>query len=332
MNLRTPYLLFLGDGDRAKTAQGIAYWRPERCAGQIRLPGGTADLGLEAMTIAEAARRGVGTLVIGVAPHGGQLPPAWVQVIVDALHAGLDVASGLHTRVALEPRVSEAARASGRSVFDVRHSTEVFPIATGLPRSGHRLLTVGTDCEAGKMYTSLALEAEMRRRGVPVDFRATGQTGILIAGTGVAVDAVVSDFVAGATEWLAPANAADHWDVIEGQGSLFHPAYAGVTLGLVHGSQAEALVLCHDAARRNVIGFPTYPLPTFAECIEAYEKAARLTRPGSRCIGLSINTSKLDAADAERYLQRAEAATGLPCIDPVRGSVARLVDALVARR
>jgi uncharacterized NAD-dependent epimerase/dehydratase family protein len=329
MSLRTPYLLFLGDGDRAKTAQGIAHWRPERCAGQIRLPGCTADLGLEELSVGEAARRGVRTLVIGVAPHGGQLPPAWVQVIVDALAAGLDVASGLHTRVSEHPRIREAARASGCKVFDVRHPAQDFAVATGLPRSGHRLLTVGTDCESGKMYASLALEAEMRRRGINVDFRATGQTGILIAGAGVAVDAVVSDFVAGAAEWLAPANEADHWDVIEGQGSLFHPAYAGVTLGLVHGSQAEALVLCHDAARKHVIGYPTYPLPSFGECIEAYERTARLTNPLARCIGLSINTSKLDPAAAEAYLRAAEAETGLPCVDPVRGSPARLIDALV---
>ena len=332
MSLRTPYLLFLGDGDRAKTAQGIAHWRPERCAGQIRLPGCTADLGLEELSLVEAARRGVRTLVIGVAPHGGQLPPTWVQVIVDALAAGLDVASGLHTRVSEHPQIREAARASGCNVFDVRHPTQNFAVATGLPRSGHRLLTVGTDCEAGKMYASLALEAEMRRRGINVDFRATGQTGILIAGAGVAVDAVVSDFVAGATEWLAPANEPDHWDVIEGQGSLFHPAYAGVTLGLVHGSQAEALVLCHDAARKHVIGYPTYPLPSLGECIEAYERAARLTNPRARCVGLSINTSKLDPAAAEAYLRAAETETGLPCVDPVRGSAARLVDALVQPR
>lgn len=182
------------------------------------------------------------------------------------------------------------------------------------------------------MYASLAIEAEMRRRGIPADFRATGQTGILIAGAGVAVDAVVSDFVAGAAEWLAPASSDEHWDVIEGQGSLFHPAYAGVTLGLVHGSQAEALVLCHEAARKNVIGYPTFPLPTFGECIEAYERAARLTCPRSRCIGLSINTSRLGEKEAESYLRRAEEETGLPCVDPVRGSASRLVDALAARR
>lgn len=328
MNLRTPYLLFLGDGDRAKTAQGLAFWRPERCAGQIRLPGCTADLGLLEMTVEEAARRGVETFVVGVAPHGGQLPQTWVDVIVAALQAGLDVASGLHTRLALDPRIAEAARAAGRQVYDVRHATHGFPVASGRPRAGKRLLTVGSDCESGKMYTSLALEAEMRRRGWSVDFRATGQTGILIAGSGVAIDAVVADFIAGATEWLAPANADDHWDVIEGQGSLFHPAYAGVTLGLVHGSQAQALVLCHDAARKNITGFPSYPLPSLAECIEAYERAARLTCPRSRCVGLSINTSRLGPEQAAAYLEEAEASTGLPCVDPVRGSGARLVDAL----
>jgi uncharacterized NAD-dependent epimerase/dehydratase family protein len=328
MTIRTPYLLFLGDTDRAKTAQGIAHWRPERCAGQLRLAGCGVDLGLQELTLEEAARRGVATLVIGVAPHGGQMPAAWFDVVVDALHAGLDVASGLHTRLASQPRITDATGVTGRRVFDVRHADRSFPVATGLPRAGKRLLTVGSDCESGKMYTSLALEAEMRRRGWSVDFRATGQTGILIAGSGVAIDAVVADFIAGATEWLAPANAEDHWDVIEGQGSLFHPAYAGVTLGLVHGSQAQALVLCHDAARKNITGYPSYPLPSLAECIEAHEHAARLTCPRSRCVGLSINTSRLGPEQAAAYLEEAEASTGLPCVDPVRGSTARLVDAL----
>jgi uncharacterized NAD-dependent epimerase/dehydratase family protein len=330
MIVRTPYLLFLGDGDRAKTAQGLAFWRPERCAGQIRLPGCTADLGLEEITVEEAARRGVATFVVGVAPHGGQMPPAWVDLVVAGLRAGLDVASGLHTRLALEPRIAEAARAAGRQVLDVRHAAHGFPVASGRPRAGRRLLTVGSDCESGKMYASLAIEAEMRRRGWPVDFRATGQTGILIAGSGVAIDAVVADFIAGAAEWLAPANADDHWDVIEGQGSLFHPAYAGVTLGLVHGSQAEALVLCHDAARNHIVGYPDYPLPSIIDCVRAYEQAARLTCPRARCVGLCINTSQLTPGQAADYVERAEAGTGLPCVDPVRTSAARIVDALAA--
>jgi len=331
VEIKTPYLLFLGDGDRAKTAQGIACWRPERCAGQFRLPGCTVDLGLPELSIAEAARRGVPTLVIGVAPGGGGLPAPWIPLIVEALAAGLDVVSGLHTRLTAIPEIRQAAELHRRTVLDVRHPSQDFAIATGEPRSGHRLLTVGTDCDSGKMYTSLALEAEMRRRGIQADFRATGQTGILIAGSGVAVDAVVSDFVAGATEWLAPANSPDHWDLIEGQGSLFHPAYAGVTLGLVHGSQAEALVLCHDAARKHVKSFPAYPLPSFADCIEAYERAARLTCRAARVIGLSINSSGLSASAAEAYLQRTEQALRLPCVDPLRNGAGRLVDALGAR-
>ena len=331
MEFKPPYLLFLGDGDRAKTAQGIAYWRPERCAGQFRLPGCTVDLGLPEIPVAQAAARGVPTLVIGVAPHGGGLPAAWIDLIVEALTAGLDVVSGLHTRLAAIPEIREASEAHGRAVFDVRHPMQEFAVASGRPRSGHRLLTVGTDCDSGKMYTSLAIEAEMRRRGIQADFRATGQTGILIAGGGVAVDAVVSDFVAGAAEWLAPDNAPDHWDLIEGQGSLFHPAYAGVTLGLVHGSQAEALVLCHDAPRTRVKGYPAYPLPSFAECIEAYERAARLTCPAARVIGVSVNTSALSEADAEASLRRSEQELQLPCVDPVRNGAGRLVDALGVR-
>lgn len=330
MKIDKPYLLFLGDGDQAKTAKGVAYWRPELCAGQLRLPGCSVDVGLPDMTIPEAAAGGVKTFVIGVAPHGGALPERWQPLLVQALEAGLDIVSGLHSRLTDIPVLRDAATANGCSLFDVRHPQQRFAAATGAPRRGNRLLTVGTDCEVGKMYTTLALWREMQARGMHADFRATGQTGILIAGSGVAVDAVVSDFVAGAAEWLAPENSDDHWDLIEGQGSLFHPAYAGVTLGLVHGSQAQTLVLCHDATRRTIVDYDAFPIRPFADCIAAYESAARLTSPKARCIGLSINTSGLSESDAEAYLGRVQDEVGLPCVDPVRTGVGRLVDALPA--
>ena len=169
---------------------------------------------------------------------------------------------------------------------------------TGKKRSGRRVLTVGTDCAVGKKYTALAIEKEMRARGVDADFRATGQTGIFISGRGIAVDSVVSDFVSGAAEWLSPAAAPQHWDVIEGQGSLFHPAYAGVTLGLIHGSQPDALVLCHDLARTGIADYEGYAIPSYEACFEAYLAAARLTNPAARFAGVSLNTSSLDEAAA----------------------------------
>ena len=161
---------------------------------------------------------------------------------------------------------------------------------TGKKRSGKRVLTVGTDCAVGKKYTALAIEKEMRSRGVDADFRATGQTGIFISGRGIAVDSVVSDFVSGAAEWLSPAAAPQHWDVIEGQGSLFHPAYAGVTLGLIHGSQPDVMVLCHDLARTGIADYDGYAIPSYEACFEAYLAAARLTNPAARFAGVSLNT------------------------------------------
>ncbi len=257
--IERPYLLFLGEAPGnlwAKTAAGIAHWRPEWCAGQISLPGCGADTGLDELTLDAAVARGAKTLVIGVAPAGGAFPDSWTDRVVAAIEAGLDIAAGLHCRLGDIPALAKAAQAHGRRLIDVRHPNRDFEIATPKRRAGHRLLTVGTDCCVGKMYAALALEREMRGRGMKADFRATGQTGIFIAERGLSVDAVVSDFISGATEWLTPAHDADHWDLIEGQGSLFHVSYAGVSLGLLHGSQPDALVLCHDAARTHNDDFP----------------------------------------------------------------------------
>jgi uncharacterized NAD-dependent epimerase/dehydratase family protein len=329
--LRHPYLLFVGDARdqlAAKTAAGVAQWRPDWCLGQVRLDGCRAELDLPVMAVEEGAAAGAGTLIIGVANAGGFIPESWIDTLVRAMEAGLDVASGLHDRLDDIPRLREAAEARGRMLFDVRHPRRTFGVGTGAPRQGRRLLTVGTDCSVGKMYTSLAIEREMRERGIDADFRATGQTGIFIAGDGVSVDAVVADFISGATEWLSPANEPDHWDVIEGQGSLFHPSYAGVSLGLLHGAQPEALVMCHEPKRPHMRGLPGRPLPDLAECIIANETAGRLTSPAVRCIGVAVNTSGLAPAEAERYLAGIEDAMSLPCVDPLTTGVAALVDRL----
>jgi len=331
VKLRTPYLLFLGDAHdqlAAKTAAGVAYWRPEWSLGQLRLPGCKADLGLPDLTLEEAAERGAKTVIIGIANRGGVIAESWLPTLLRAMELGMDLASGLHRRLTDVAPLRELAARLGRRLSDVRHPTREFEVGSGRKRSGKRLLTVGTDCSLGKMYTSLAIEREMRRRGLKADFRATGQTGILIAGSGVSVDAVISDFISGATEWLSPDNETDHWDIIEGQGSLFHPSFAGVSLGLLHGAQPDAIVMCHEPTRTHMRGLPHYPLPSLRECIDANIAAGRLTNPAIRCVGISINTAALDDSTADSLLKQTADAFGLPCVDPVRGGVAAIVDRL----
>ncbi len=329
--MERPYLLFLGDARddlAAKSARGILDWRPETCLGQLRLEGCRATLGLADMTVGEAAAAGAKTMIVGVANTGGVISDTWLDAIVGALDAGMDVASGMHMRLADIAPVAEAAERRGRRLYDVRHPQQGFPIGTGTKRPGKRLLTVGTDCSCGKMYAVLALERAMRGRGMKADFRATGQSGIFIAGDGVAVDAVVADFMSGAIEWLTPANDADHWDLIEGQGSLFHPAYAGVSLGLLHGAQPDALVVCHEPTRTHMRGLPDRPLPGLEECIDANIAAAKLTNPAVRCAGVAIDTSRLTPAERERLLAATEDRLGLPCVDPVATGVEPIVDGL----
>jgi uncharacterized NAD-dependent epimerase/dehydratase family protein len=331
MTLRRPYALFLGDARdqlAAKTAIGVWTWRREWCLGQVRLRGCKAILDLPEMTIAEAARAGAQTLIVGVANAGGTISSTWLPTFAEALNAGLDIASGLHHRLADQPELLALSHTLGRRLIDVRQPQRSFAVGTGETRSGKRLLTVGTDCSVGKMYTALAIEREMRRRGMNAEFRATGQTGIFIAGDGVCVDAVVADFMSGAIEWLTPDNATDHWDVIEGQGSLFHPSFAGVSLGLLHGAQAHALVMCHEPTRPHMRGLPGWPLPDLARCIRANEEWARLTNPGARCIAIAVNTSGLDYAEGRRWLAACEADLGLPCVDPMVEGTHRIVDAL----
>ena len=333
MDIARPYLLFLGDAAdplAAKTAAGVRDWRPDWCVGQWRLPGCTVDLGLPDMDPAQAAAQGVRTAVIGVVNAGGVLPDHWVTGLVGALEAGLDLAAGLHTRLSSLPALAQTAARTGRALHDVRHSDVRFATGKGTKRSGRRVLTVGTDCSIGKKYTALALEAGLRARGIRADFCATGQTGVLIAGRGVAIDAVVADFISGAAEWLSPAADPDHWDVIEGQGSLYHPSFAGVSLGLLHGSQPDAIVLCHEPTRRTMRGLPDRPLPSVAACIEGNLAMGRLTNPDIRCIGLSVDTHNLPPEERRACLDALSAEHGLPATDPIAFGVDVLVDALLA--
>jgi uncharacterized NAD-dependent epimerase/dehydratase family protein len=329
MNLRKPYLLFVGDAQDeadAKTALGLRDWARDSCIGQMRLPMARMDLGLPELTPEAAAQAGAGSLVIGVAPVGGQIPAEWEPALLRAVEAGLDVVSGMHSPLERVPGLADAARRRRVSLINVRLPRQSFPTATGQRRTGKRLLTVGTDCALGKKYTALALTEAMRARGVSVDFRATGQTGILIAGGGVAIDAITADFAAGAAEVLSPPAAPDHWDVIEGQGSLFHPAYAGVTLALVHGSQPDVLVLCHDPTRKHVHGFEEFPLPDLPTAAARYIEAARLTNGAARLGAVSLNTSMLSASARERVLAETEASVRVPCFDPLQVPLNRALD------
>jgi uncharacterized NAD-dependent epimerase/dehydratase family protein len=328
-----PYLLYLGqaaDDLAIKTARGLAYWRPEWCIGQLRRDGCRPTLGLRDLSVEQAQAEGANTMVIGTANAGGSMGPEIVADAIAALDAGLNVVAGLHDKLRDNPDIVAAARRNGRVLFDARSPVSGIPVGTGRPRAGRRLLTVGTDCSVGKMYTTLAIERVMRQRGVKADFRATGQTGIFIAGSGVPIDAVIADFISGAAEWISPARLDEGWDLIEGQGSLFHPSFAGVSLGLLHGAQPDALVLCHEPKRPHMRGLPGYPVPDLQRCLAANLAAARLTSPDVEAVGIALNTSALSATEARAICLEASDRLGLPCQDPVTMGVDAIVDNLLA--
>ena len=331
--LRKPYVLFIGDVDipsNAKTAFGIRDWAPDDVTGQWRLPDCPVSLGLPDLDADAAYAAGARSLLIGVAPPGGRIPAHWLPALLQAIEAGMDIVAGMHTRLNAIPELAQAAARKGVRLIDVRVPPENLPIATGLKRSGKRLLTVGSDCALGKKYTALALAKALQARGVDADFRASGQTGIMIAGNGIPLDAVVSDFVAGAAESLSPDAHPDHWDIVEGQGSIIHPAYAGVTLGLVHGSQPDALVLCHDPSRTHIGMAPQVKIPSLDVLARRYIEAAELTNPNVRIVGVSLNTSSLDEAAAQAALREAEAVLGVPAFDPIRTSADPIIDRLLS--
>lgn len=331
--IQTPYLLFLGDAPdqlSAKVAQGIKDWRPDNSVGQFRMAGCGADLGISDMTLEEAKAAGAKTLVIGVANRGGMISAAWKEVLVRALGMGFDIASGLHNLLRDEDDLVAAARVNGMTLFDVRIPSVAYPIASGKNRIGKRCLAVGTDCSVGKMYTGLAMDTEMHKRGLKSTFRPTGQTGILITGGGVPLDAVIADFMAGAVEYLTPDNDEDHWDHIEGQGSLFHVSYSGVTMALVHGGQPDALVLAHEPTRTHMRGLPDYDLPSIETLRDTVLPLARVANANCQVIGISVNTQHLGDEAFEGYLAEVEARMGLPAVDPFRQGAGRLVDALLA--
>lgn len=330
--IKQPYLHFLGDAPdtlAAKTSIGVHFWRPEHSIGQIRLKDCQADLGISDMTAKEAVKAGAKTLVIGVANRGGSISQKWFPTLIDAMSSGLDIASGLHQQLDDNPALLEASQSYGANLINVRQPPAKLDVGNGKKRTGKRLLAVGTDCSTGKMYTTLAIHSALQKSGVNASYRATGQTGIFIAGSGMPVDAVGADFISGSVEMLCPSNEAEHWDIIEGQGSLFHPSFAGVSLGLLHGAQADALVLCHEPTRTHMRGLPHYPVPDIGACIKLNEDMAKLTNPSAKTVAISVNTSNMDKAGVASYLSELETKYGLPAIDPVIDGVDRILENLL---
>ena len=320
VNLKSPYLLFIGDINdltSAKTASGILEWRPNLVAGQLRFESNSLDLGVPDLDITKAVELGVGSIIIGVAPVGGKIDERWFDILIEAAKSGIDIVSGLHINLQDNKQLLDAANSGNASLINIRIPPKNIPIGSGRKRTGKRLLTVGTDCAVGKKYTALALAKAMKKKAFDVSFRASGQTGIMIAGNGIPIDSVVADFISGAAEMISPQNSEHHWDIIEGQGSLFHPAFSGVSLGLLHGSQPDAIVICHEAKRERISGFPEHFIPDIKECIEENLRCARLTNPNVICIGVSINSSRLSQAYREIYLKNLTSSLGIPCVDPL---------------
>lgn len=320
IEIKAPYLIFLGAETEityAKTGAGLVQWRPELCRGQIKLAGGTVDLGLPNMTVDEAVQAGVRSLVIGTAAVGGGIPDAWIPLLEEAASKGLDIVAGVHSKLNDNKRLVIAANTSGATLVDVRVPPSDLPIGTGIKRTGKRLLTVGTDCALGKKYTALALERDMKAAAIDATFRASGQTGIMIAGEGIPIDSVVADFISGAAELLSPNNAPDHWDIVEGQGGIFHPGYSSVSMGLLVGSQPDAFVVCTEAGRTHIQGWPGFELPSIEAVIERTVAIGSQVNPAIKCVGIAVNTSTIPAEQRQAYLHALTERTGLPCVDPL---------------
>ncbi len=333
IQLKAPYLIFLGEETSptyAKTGAGIAHWRKEDCLGQMNLEGGNVDIGLSKMNIAEASSQGAKTLVIGTSVVGGAIPDSWLPVFIEALEAGMDIAAGVHTKLNDNDGLVAAAKNAGQKLIDVRTPPKNIPVGNGKKRSGKRLLTVGTDCALGKKYTALAIDKDLNSRGIKSTFRATGQTGILISGSGMPIDAVVADFLSGAAEVLSPENDPDHWDVIEGQGALHHPGYAAVSMGLLMGSQPDVFVVCTELGREKISGWPEFDLPSIGEVIQRTIDIGKRTNKNIRCIGISVNSSKFSESEALAKMAQIETEYGLPVVDPIRFGVEKITEVIIA--
>jgi uncharacterized NAD-dependent epimerase/dehydratase family protein len=348
--MSAPRFLIVADGDFApmtsKTANSVIRYRPDRTVAVLdrRQAGRTVQqvLGFGGAipvvgSMAEGLALGATAVLIGIAPQGGRLPDEWRAWLAEALDAGCDLWSGLHTFLAHDPLLAEKARAGGRQIHDLRRPPADLPIASGAAKGtkAFRVLTVGTDCNVGKMTAQLQLVGALNARGLRTRFVATGQTGIMIEGWGIAVDAVVADFIAGAAERITLEGARDADIVlVEGQGSINHPGYSGVTLGLLHGSCPDALILCHQATREYIGDYRAASwlrLPSLSEYVRMYETIGSAVHP-TRVVGIALNTYDMTEDEARRACEEAARETGLPATDPVRFDSAPLIDAIADAR
>lgn len=345
-----PRFLILADGDfgpmTSKTANSVIRYRPDQIVGVLdrRLAGRTVEqvLGFGGDTpvlgsIEEGLARKPTAVLVGIAPQGGRLPEEWRAWLKLALEYGCDLWSGLHTFLSDDPVLRETAAKRGRQIVDLRRPPADLPVASGLAKDvdAYVVLAVGTDCNVGKMTSQLQLVDGLRARGLRTSFVATGQTGIMIEGWGIAVDAVIADFIAGAAERVT-VQGAENADIVlvEGQGSINHPGYSGVTLGLLHGSCPDAMILCHQASREYIGDYRQaawLKIPPLSEYIRLYESIGSAVHP-TRVVAICLNTYDLDDAGARRACEAAERETGLPCTDPVRFDPAPVLDALVRDR
>ncbi|MFL5493160.1 MAG: DUF1611 domain-containing protein [Gemmatimonadales bacterium] len=348
--MKTPRYLIVADGDfgpmTSKTANSVIRYLPDRIVAVLdrQHAGQTVRdvLGFGgAIPIVGSMRAGLAleptAVLIGIAPQGGRLPEEWREWLAEALDHGCDLWSGLHTFLSDDPILAAKARSSGRKLFDLRRPPADLPIASGLAKQVEPLvvLTVGTDCNVGKMTAQLQLTRRLNERGIRTRFVATGQTGIMIEGWGIAVDAVVADFIAGAAERLVLEGSPDA-DVVlvEGQGSINHPGYSGVTLGLLHGACPDALILCHQSSREYIGDYRKEAwlrIPPLAEYIRLYETMGSAVHP-TKVIGISLNTYDLSESEALSQCERAARETGLPVTDPVRFDPGPLLDAVASVR
>jgi uncharacterized NAD-dependent epimerase/dehydratase family protein len=335
-------ILILGEGfshdpHYGKTMRGIVHYGPDPVVAILD----SARVGAEhegipiVGTVDEALVYEPTVAVVGVATQGGRFPPAWRELLKASIAAGLDVESGLHEFLSDDPELMALARKRGVTLRDLRKPPEGLNVPTGanLRVDATIVLTVGSDCAIGKKTVAVELDLEARRRGLESVFVPTGQTGIAIAGWGIAVDAVVSDFLAGAAEWLVVEGARRGGKLlfVEGQGSLVHPMYSGVTLGLVHGSTPHLFVLCHAAGATEIEGCPGHPIPPLRELVELHERISLPARKATlACVAL--NTAGIESDDgARRAIEEVARETGLPTDDPVRFGAQRLLDSLLAR-
>jgi uncharacterized NAD-dependent epimerase/dehydratase family protein len=328
---------FSGDPHYGKTMHGVLRYRRDDVVAILdSARAGEEEAGVPIVgSVEDALPLGPATALVGVATQGGRFPPEWIEILRSCVEHGIDVENGLHVFLTDDPELRALAEQRGVALRDLRRPPADLSTATGenLGVDATIVLTVGSDCAIGKMTVSLEFDLEARRRGIRSVFVPTGQTGMAIAGWGISVDAVVADFIAGAAERLVVEGSERGGELlwVEGQGSLLHPVYSGVTLGLYHGSVPHLLVLCHESGRTEIegAGGGPHPIPPLSDLVQLHERLALPAR-SAKVAAIALNTSALEEADARAAVAAAETETGLPADDPVRFGAAKLVDAVLA--